>query len=50
MEDIQQYNFIVKSNIHDYEVNFIDNVKKTLETELKEGIIKTYQWYLANTD
>ena len=37
MEDIQQYNFIVKSNIHDYEVNFIDNVKKTLETELKEG-------------
>ena len=37
MEDIQQYNFIVKSNIHDYEVNFIDNVKRTLETELKEG-------------
>ncbi|MFT4800384.1 MAG: 3-dehydroquinate synthase [Flavobacteriales bacterium] len=37
MEDIQQYNFIVKSNIHDYEVNFIDNVKKTIETELKEG-------------
>jgi len=37
MEDIQQYNFIVKSNIHNYEVNFIDNVKKTLETELKEG-------------
>ena len=37
MEDIQQYNFIIKSNIHDYEVNFIDNVKKTLETELKEG-------------
>ena len=37
MEDIQQYNFTVKSNIHDYEVNFIDDVKKTLETELKEG-------------
>ena len=37
MEDIQQYNFIVKSNIHNYEVNFIDNVKKSLETELKEG-------------
>ena len=37
MEDIQQYNFIVKSNIHDYEVNFIDNVKKTLEIELKKG-------------
>ena len=37
MEDIQQYNFTVKSNIHDYEVKFIDNVKKTLKTELKEG-------------
>ena len=37
MVDIQQYNFTVKSNIHDYEVKFIDNVKKTLETELKEG-------------
>ena len=37
MEDIQRYNFTVKSNIHDYEVNFIDNVKKSLETELKEG-------------
>jgi 3-dehydroquinate synthase len=37
MVDIQQYNFTVKSNIHDYEVNFIDNVKETLETELKEG-------------
>jgi len=37
MEDTQQYNFTVKSNIHDYEVNFIDNVKKTLATELKEG-------------
>jgi len=37
MEDIQQYNFTVKSNIHDYEVHFIDNVKSTLENELKEG-------------
>ncbi len=37
MEDIQQYNFIVKSNIHNYEVNFIDNVKKSLEIELKKG-------------
>lgn len=37
MEDIQQYNFTVKSNIHDYEVNFIDDVKKTLEKELNEG-------------
>ncbi len=37
MEDIHQYNFIVKSNIHDYEVKFINNVKKTLLIELKEG-------------
>ena len=37
MEDIQQYNFIVKSNIHDYEVHFIDDVKSTLKNELKEG-------------
>ena len=37
MEDIQQYNFTVKSNIHDYKVNFIDSVKETLATELKEG-------------
>ena len=37
MEDIQQYNFTVKSNIHDYEVHFIDDVKSTLENELKEG-------------
>jgi 3-dehydroquinate synthase len=37
MEDIQQYNFTVKSNIHDYEVNFINSVKETLALELKEG-------------
>ena len=37
MEDTQQYNFTVTSNIHDYEVNFIDNVKKTLATELQDG-------------
>ena len=37
MEDLQQYNFTVKSNIHDYEVHFIDDVKSTLENELKEG-------------
>ena len=37
MEDIQQYNFTVKSNIHDYQVHFIGNVKSTLENELKEG-------------
>ena len=37
MEDIQQYNFTVKSNIHDYEVHFINDVKSTLENELKDG-------------
>jgi 3-dehydroquinate synthase len=37
MEDIQQYNFIVKSNIHDYEVQFIDDVKTTLSRTMKEG-------------
>lgn len=33
----QSYNFTVKSNIHDYEVHFIDDVKTTLASELKEG-------------
>ena len=28
MEDTLQYNFTVKSNIHDYEVHFIDDVKE----------------------
>lgn len=37
MVDIQQYNFTVKSNIHDYEVNFINDVKETLLVELKAG-------------
>ena len=37
MGDIHQYNFTVKSNIHDYEVNFIDSVKDTLASELKDG-------------
>ena len=37
MEDIQQYNFTVKSNIHDYEVQFIDDVKTTLSRTMKEG-------------
>ncbi|NHZ85202.1 MAG: 3-dehydroquinate synthase [Planctomycetia bacterium] len=37
MEGLQTYNFKVKSIIHDYEVQFIDNVKKTLEEELCEG-------------
>ena len=39
MEDILQYNFTVKSNIHDYEVHFIDDIKSTLANELKEGEI-----------
>ena len=37
MEDTLQYNFSVKSNIHDYEVYFIGDVKSTLAKELKEG-------------
>ena len=37
MEDTQTYNFTVKSIVHDYEVKFIDNTKKTLEKELVEG-------------
>ena len=37
MEDILQYNFTVKSNIHNYEVHFISDVKNTLAKELKEG-------------
>ena len=38
MEDIQQYNFTVKSNIHDYEVKFMDNVKKTLDRVKRRGL------------
>ena len=37
MEDLQMYNFKVKSKIHDYEVQFINNIKKTLDEELCEG-------------
>ena len=37
MEGIQQYNFTVKSNIHDYEISFIESVKEILENHLKEG-------------
>lgn len=33
----QSYNFTVKSNIHDYEVHFINDVKATLASELKDG-------------
>ncbi|WP_153798940.1 AroB-related putative sugar phosphate phospholyase (cyclizing) [Foetidibacter luteolus] len=31
------YNFTVKSIIHDYEVNFIEDTKAVLEQEIKEG-------------
>lgn len=37
MEDIQQFNFKVKSNIHDYEVEFIGDVRQTLKKILNEG-------------
>lgn len=37
MEDILMYSFKVKSIIHDYEVQFIDNFKQTLDSELIEG-------------
>lgn len=36
-EVIQIYNFIVKSTVHDYEVRFIEDIKKTLKEELREG-------------
>jgi 3-dehydroquinate synthase len=36
-EDIPMYNFTVKSIIHDYSVQFIDDTQKTLLSELKEG-------------
>ena len=29
--------FIVKSNVHDYEVNFIDNSATLLKNEIKDG-------------
>jgi 3-dehydroquinate synthase len=37
MVDTQTYNFTVKSRIHDYHVNFITDLKGTLETKLIEG-------------
>ena len=37
MEDIQIHNFIVKSSIHDYSVNFIDDFKSHLNNNLLEG-------------
>ena len=37
MEDIQTYSFTVKSQIHDYSVEFINDLKYTLKIELKDG-------------
>jgi len=37
MEDIPMYSFEVKSIIHNYEVQFIENFEQTLDNELKEG-------------
>jgi len=37
MEDIPMYSFEVKSIIHNYEVQFIENFEQTLSNELKEG-------------
>lgn len=37
MEDSQAYNFVVKSQIHDYSVEFINNLERTLKNELIEG-------------
>lgn len=37
MEDLQTYNFTVKSQIHDYSIEFINNLKSTFENEFAEG-------------
>ena len=37
MEGTPMYNFSVKSVIHDYEVQFIDNLKQSIDSVLKEG-------------
>lgn len=37
MEDSQAYNFLVKSKIHDYSVEFINDLETTLKNELIEG-------------
>lgn len=37
MEDLPMYNFKVKSAIHDYQVQFIDNFEHILSTKLKDG-------------
>ena len=38
MEGSQAYNFVVKSQIHDYSVEFINDLEKTLTNELIEDI------------
>lgn len=56
MEDIPMYNFTVKSVIHDYEVQFINDFGKTLNEELKDGdfiivdnkIIELYATHLSS--
>jgi 3-dehydroquinate synthase len=37
MEDIQMYNFTVKSKIHDYSVDFISNIEDSFSNQLKEN-------------
>ena len=37
MEDLPVLDFKIKSVIHDYEVNFIDNAAHTLKTEIVDG-------------
>ena len=37
MEDLLVLYFKIKSSIHDYEVNFIDDTKKVLENEIRDG-------------
>ena len=37
MEDSLAYNFVVKSQIHDYSVEFIKDLETTLKNELIEG-------------
>lgn len=37
MEDSQAYSFVVKSQIHDYSVEFINDLQTTLKNELIEG-------------
>ncbi len=37
MEDILRYNFEVKSNIHNYNVSFINDTKSSLLKEIREG-------------